>query len=283
MAQVSNLRIKPVGHHVINSNVIATLKSKSDPIAPSRSPVAPKALAGLHGHNPKHNGLLAALSEADYERLLPQLEFVEMPFGTTICEAGEKMQYAYFLTSSIVSLLYETADGASSETAVIGYEGLVGVDIVMGGGASLNRAFIKSAGYGFRIKASALKEEFARGGALQHLLLRFTQALFSQMAHTVACNRHHTIVQQLCRWLLLSLDRLPSNKISMTQDLIANMLGVRRESVTEAARKLQEEGLIHYSRGQITVVDRAGLEEQICECYTSLTKEYDGLLVANGR
>lgn len=282
MAQVSNLRIKPVGHHVINSNAIAALRTKRDD-APSRRPIAPKALAGLHGHNPKHNGLLAALPAADYDRLLPHLEFVEMPFGTTICEAGEQMQYAYFLTSSIVSLLYETADGASSETAVIGYEGLVGVDIIMGGGASLNRAFIKSAGYGFRIKASALKVEFARGGALQQLLLRFTQALFSQMAHTVACNRHHTIVQQLCRWLLLSLDRLPTNKISMTQDLIANMLGVRRESVTEAARKLQDEGLIHYSRGQITVVDRAGLEEQICECYTSLTKEYDGLLVANGR
>ncbi|RBA25509.1 Crp/Fnr family transcriptional regulator [Herminiimonas fonticola] len=282
MAQVSNLRIKPVGHHVINSNTIAALKTRLDE-TPDNRPIAPKALAGLHGHNPKHNGLLAALPAADYDRLLPHLEFVEMPFGTTICAAGEKMQYAYFLSSSIVSLLYETADGASSETAVIGYEGLVGVDIVMGGGASLNRAFVKSAGYGFRIKASVLKEEFARGGALQQLLLRFTQALFSQMAHTVACNRHHTIVQQLCRWLLLSLDRLPTNKISMTQDLIANMLGVRRESVTEAARKLQDEGLIHYSRGQITVVDRAGLEEQICECYTSLKKEYDGLLAANER
>lgn len=278
MAHISNVRIAPVGHHVINSNTIAALKTRSEQAVPSRRPIAPKALAGLHGHSPKHNGLLAALPAVDYDRLLPQLEFVEMPFGTTICEAGEQMQYAYFLTSSIVSLLYETADGASSETAVIGYEGIVGVDIVMGGGASLNRAFIKSAGYGFRIKASVLTAEFARGGALQQLLLRFTQALFSQMAHTVACNRHHTIVQQLCRWLLLSMDRLPSNKISMTQDLIANMLGVRRESVTEAARKLQDEGLIHYSRGQITIVNRAGLEEQICECYTSHSKEYEGLL-----
>src|SRR5690606_5852114 len=153
-----------------------------------------------------------------------------------------------------------------------------GHDVFMGGGASLNRAFIKSAGYGFRVRASVLAAEFARGGALQQLLLRFTQALFTQMAHTMACNRHHTIVQQLCRWLLLSLDRLPSNKISMTQDLIANMLGVRRESVTEAARKLQDEGLIHYSRGQITVVDREGLEQQIYECYASLTKGYEGLL-----
>ncbi len=282
MAQVSHVRIPSAGHHVITSNMIAALQTKDSAheMLGCRS-MAPKALAGLYGHSPKHNSLLAGLPAADYDRLLPHLEFVEMPFGATICEAGEQMQYAYFLTGSIVSLLYETADGASSETAVIGYEGMVGVDIVMGGGASLNRAFIKSAGYAFRIKASVLKEEFARGGALQGLLLRFTQALFTQMAHTVACNRHHTIVQQLCRWLLLSLDRLSSNKISMTQDLIANMLGVRRESVTEAARKLQDEGLIHYSRGQITVVNRSGLEAQIFECYTSLTKEYEGLLVVH--
>lgn len=281
MAQVSHIRTPSVGHHVITSNTIAALQTKDGAHEVGKCRLsAPKALAGLHGHSPKHNSLLAGLPAADYDRLLPHLEFVEMPFGSTICEAGEQMQHAYFLTGSIVSLLYETADGASSETAVIGYEGMVGVDIVMGGGASLNRAFIKSAGYAFRIKAAVLKEEFARGGALQGLLLRFTQALFTQMAHTVACNRHHTIVQQLCRWLLLSLDRLPSNKISMTQDLIANMLGVRRESVTEAARKLQDEGLIHYSRGQITVVNRSGLEAQIFECYTSLTKEYEGLLVA---
>lgn len=282
MAQVSHVRIPSVGHHVITSNTIAALQTKDSAHKVGNCRLtAPKALAGLYGHSPKHNSLLAGLPAADYERLLPHLEFVDMPFGSTICEAGEQMQYAYFLTGSIVSLLYETADGASSETAVIGYEGMVGVDIVMGGGASLNRAFVKSAGYAFRIKASVLKEEFARGGALQALLLRFTQALFTQMAHTVACNRHHTIVQQLCRWLLLSLDRLPSNKISMTQDLIANMLGVRRESVTEAARKLQDEGLIRYSRGQITVVNRSGLEAQICECYTSLTREYEGLLVAH--
>lgn len=272
MAQISNIHITPAGHHAINSNIIAALKTKLEHGVPSRRPILPKALAGLHGHNPRHNGLLAALPAADYERLLPHLEFVEMPFGTTICEAGEQMRYVYFLTSSIVSLLYETADGASSETAVIGYEGVVGVDVIMGGGASLHRAFIKNAGYGYRIRASVLTQEFARGGALQQSLLRFTQALFTQMAHTVAYNRHHTIVQQLCRWLLLSLDRLPSNQISMTQDLIANMLGVRRESVTEAARKLQDEGLIHYSRGQITIVDRAGLEEQIGAPYPSREK-----------
>ncbi len=280
MAQVSNVRTATIGHQVINAKAIAALKAKEivQRDQPSQRPVAPKVLAGLHGHNPRHNGLLAALPAADYERLLPHLEFVEMPFGTTICEAGEQMQHVYFLTSSIISLLYETADGASSETAVIGYEGVVGVDVFMGGGASLNRAFIKSAGYGFRIKASILKQEFAQGGALQQLLLRFTQALFTQMAHTVACNRHHTIVQQLCRWLLLSLDRLKTNQINITQDLIANMLGVRRESVTEAARKLQDEGLIHYSRGQITVADRVGLEKHICECYADMKKIYEGLL-----
>lgn len=280
MTQISNVRSATASRGVINSNAIAALKMKNvaQNLPSSSGSVAPRALAGLHGHNPKHNGLLAALPAADYERILPLLEFVEMPFGTTICEAGEQMQHVYFLTSSIVSLLYETADGASSETAVIGYEGVIGVEVFMGGGASLNRAFVKSAGYGFRIKASLLTQEFARGGALQQLLLRFTQALFTQMAHTVACNRHHTIVQQLCRWLLLSLDRLQTSNISMTQDLIANMLGVRRESVTEAARKLQEEGLIRYSRGQITVLDRGGLEDHICECYASIKKVYVGLL-----
>jgi CRP-like cAMP-binding protein len=276
MAQVSNLR-SANSRQVINPHTIAALQM-TDEAAQTRRPVAPRALAGLHGHNPKHNGLLAALPEADYQRILPHLEFVEMPFGATICEAGERMQYVYFLTNSIVSLLYETADGASSETAVIGYEGVVGADVFMGGAPSLNRAFIKSAGYAFRIKASVLTEEFSRGGPLQQLLLCFTQALFTQMAHTVACNRHHTIVQQLCRWLLLSLDRLHGNKISMTQDLIANMLGVRRESVTEAARKLQSEGLIRYSRGQILVIDRAGLEAHICECYAGIKKVYEGLL-----
>lgn len=282
MAQVSTNRTSTTGQQVINAKAIAALKAKEADSTQSKRPVAPRALAGLHGHNPKHNGLLAALPTADYDRLLPHLEFLEMPFGMTICEAGEQMQHVYFLTNSIVSLLYETADGASSETAVIGYEGVVGHDVFMGGGASLNRAFVKSAGYGFRVKASVLQSEFARGEALQQLLLRFTQALFTQMAHTVACNRHHTIVQQLCRWLLLSLDRLQSNQISMTQDLIASMLGVRRESVTEAARKLQDEGLIHYSRGQITVVDRIGLEDHICECYASIKKVYEGLL-PNGK
>jgi CRP-like cAMP-binding protein len=284
MAHVSNVRnTSATGHPILNPNTIAAFKLKlpSERRLVKARTAIPKVPAELHGHHPKHNGVLAALPTADYERLLPHLEFVDMPFGMTVCDAGEQMPYVYFLTSSIVSLMYETADGASSETAVIGYEGVIGVDIFMGGGPSLNRAFVKSAGCGYRIKASILTQEFARGGALQQLLLRFTQALFTQMAHTVACNRHHTIVQQLCRWLLLSLDRLPSNQINMTQDLIANMMGVRRESVTEAARKLQEEGLIHYSRGHITVVNRAGLENHICECYADIKKVYDGLLKTN--
>ncbi|MES2831977.1 MAG: Crp/Fnr family transcriptional regulator [Pseudomonadota bacterium] len=247
-------------------------------IQPSSRPVTPVRLAGLYGHNPRQNHLLAGLPSADYERILPHLEFVSMPFGMTVCETDTAMQHAYFLTSSIVSLMYETRDGASSETAVVGNEGVVGVALFMGGGNSLNRAIVKSAGYGFRLKASFLREEFSRGGPLQQMLLRYTQALLTQMSQTAVCNRHHSVVQQLCRWLLLSLDRLPSNEMSMTQGLIANMLGVRRESVAEAAGKLQEEGLIHYSRGHITIVNRAGLEARVCECYAGVKKEYDRLL-----
>lgn len=264
----------------VNSNAIAALKAKAvrDRLQPGLRAAAPIRLAGLYGHNPRQNHLLSALPAADYEKLLPQLEFVAMPFGMTICEADTQMAYVYFPTSSIVSLLYETRDGASAETAVIGNEGLVGVTSFMGGGASLNRTVVKSAGYGFRMKATSLKEEFSYGGAMQQLLLRYTQALLTQMSQTAVCNRHHSVVQQLCRWLLLSLDRLPSNELSMTQGLIANMLGVRRESVAEAAGKLQEEGLIHYSRGHITVINRPGLEARVCECYGSVKKEYDRLL-----
>lgn len=265
---------------VVNSNAIAALKVKAvrERLQPGLRAATPIRLAGLYGHNPRQNHILAALSTADYDKLLPQLEFVSMPFGLTICEADTQMAYVYFPTSSIVSLLYETRDGASAETAVIGNEGIVGVTSFMGGGASLNRTVVKSAGYGFRMKATRLKEEFSRGGALQHLLLRYTQALITQMSQTAVCNRHHSVVQQLCRWLLLSLDRLPSNEMSMTQGLIANMLGVRRESVAEAAGKLQDEGLIHYSRGHITVINRPGLEARVCECYGTVKKEYDRLL-----
>ena len=237
-------------------------------------------MAGLYGHNPRQNRLLAGLPVADYERLLPHLELIPMPLGMAVCEAGVEMEYVYFLTSSIVSQLYESRDGTATETAVIGHEGIVGVTLFMGGGTSLSRAVVKSAGYGFRLKAKLLKEEFAVGGAMQALLLRYTQALLTQMSQTAVCNRHHSVVQQLCRWLLLSLDRLPSNEMSMTQELIGNMLGVRRESVADAAGKLQDEGLIHYTRGHISVLDRPGLESRVCECYAGVKAEYDRLLPA---
>jgi CRP-like cAMP-binding protein len=188
------------------------------------------------------------------------------------------MRYVYFPTTSIVSLLYVMEDGASAEIAVVGNEGIVGVSLFMGGETTTSRAVVQSAGYAYRLKAQLLKDAFFRAGPLQRLLLRYTQALLTQMAQTAVCNRHHTVDQQLCRWLLLSVDRLPSNKLTMTQELIANMLGVRREGVTEAAGKLQHAGLIHYSRGHITVVDRPGLEARVCECYEVVKKEFDRLL-----
>jgi CRP-like cAMP-binding protein len=274
-----NVYSNTVGLPVVNSNAIAALRKENSrnlqrAATPSESLIR---IAGLYGHNPKQNHLLAALPEADYDRLLPELELVSMQFGTTIYETGVQMQHVYFPTSSIVSLLYDTREGASAETAVIGNEGVIGVTLFMGGGTMLNRTVVKSAGFGFRLKAHILRAEFDRGGALQQLLLRYTQALLTQMAQTAVCNRHHTVAQQLCRWLLLSLDRLPSNELVMTQELIATMLGVRRESVAEAAGKLQEEGLIHYSRGHITVTDRPGLERRVCECYHGVKHEYDRL------
>ena len=224
------------------------------------------------------NHLLAALPEADYERLAPELELVPLPLGWAVYEAGGKLGYVYFPTSSIISLLYVMEDGASAEIAVTGNDGLVGISLFMGGETTPSRAVVQSAGYGYRLKAAVLKREFDQGGALHHLALRYTQALITQMAQTAVCNRHHTIEQQLCRWLLLSLDRLPANELTMTQELIANMLGVRREGVTEAAGKLQAQGLISYSRGRITVLDRPGLEARTCECYAVVKKEYDRLL-----
>lgn len=240
----------------------------------------PIRIAGLYGHNPQQNHVLAALPDADYERLSPALELTSMPLGMVVAEAGASIPYVYFLTSSIISILHDTRDGASAETAVIGNEGLVGVAQWMGGGAMSSRAVVTSAGYGFRLSAALLKEEFDRGAALQKHLLRFTQALLTQMSQAAVCNRHHSVAQQLCRWLLLRLDRLPSNELVMTQELIGNMLGVRRESVAEAAGKLQEENLIHYSRGHITILDRQGLESRVCECYADLRGEYERLLPA---
>jgi CRP-like cAMP-binding protein len=229
---------------------------------------------------PKANGLLAALPEKNYQALLPFLERVELPLGMAVYESGAKQGHVYFPTKGIVSLLYVLENGASAEIAVTGNEGLVGIALFMGGETTPSRAVVQSAGEAYRLKAAVLKEEFERGGELQHLLLRFTQALITQMTQTAVCNRHHAVHQQLCRWLLLSLDRLPANDLVMTQELIANMLGVRREGVTEAAGRLQAEGLIEYSRGRITVLDREQLEANVCECYSVVKREYDRLLPA---
>ena len=229
-------------------------------------------------HTPKQNYLLAALPAVDYARLLPDLELTPMPLGWAVYESGGKLGYLYFPTTSIVSLLYVMESGASAEIAITGNEGLVGISLFMGGESTPSRAVVQSAGNGYRLRASVLKREFALGGNLQQLALRYTQALITQMAQTAVCNRHHALDQQLCRWLLLSLDRLPGTELVMTQELIANMLGVRREGVTEAAGRLQAEGLIHYRRGHIKVLDRAKLEKRVCECYAVVKKEYDRLL-----
>ena len=229
-------------------------------------------------HSPRQNHLLAALPAEEYDRVLSQLELVAMPLGWAVYEAGGPQGYVYFPTTSIVSLLYVMQNGASAEIAVTGNDGLVGIALFMGGESTASRAVVQSAGYGYRFKAAALKTEFVLGGPLQHLALRYTQALITQMAQTAVCNRHHALEQQLCRWLLLSLDRLTSNKLEMTQELIANMLGVRREGVTEAAGKLQDAGIIKYVRGRITVLDRSQLEARVCECYAVVKTEMDRLL-----
>jgi CRP-like cAMP-binding protein len=229
-------------------------------------------------HTPKQNHLLAALPEADYARLLPDLEFIPMPLGWAVYESGGHMSYLYFPTTSLVSLLYVMEDGASAEIAISGNEGLVGIALFMGGETTPSRAVVQSAGNGYRLRASVAKREFALGSNLQRLALRYTQALITQMSQTAVCNRYHALDKQLCRWLLLSLDRLQGNELVMTQELIANMLGVRREGVTEAAGKLQAAGLIQYGRGHIKVLDRASLEKRVCECYAVVKSEYDRLL-----
>ena len=229
-------------------------------------------------HSPKQNHLLDALPAEDYARLLPDLEPIAMPLGWALYESGGHMNYVYFPTTSIVSLLNVMENGASAEIAITGNEGLVGIALFMGGESTPSRAVVQSEGRGYRLKASMVKKEFALGGNLQHLALRYTQALLTQMAQTAVCNRHHSVDKQLSRWLLLSLDRLENSELVMTQELIANMLGVRREGVTEAAGKLQKDGVIHYSRGRISVLSRAKLEERVCECYAVVKKEYDRLL-----
>jgi len=228
--------------------------------------------------DPKLNHLLAALPDAQLAHWLPQLEPTDMPLGQVLYESGAKMTHVYFPTTSIVSLLEVMENGASAEIAVVGNEGIVGVSLFMGGETTPSRAVVQSAGEGLRLKAGMMLQEFNRVGPVLHVLLRYTQALITQMAQTAACNRHHSLDQQLCRWLLLSLDRLQSNRLVMTQELIANMLGVRREGVTEAAGNLHRAGLIDYERGRITVLDRPALEQRSCECYAVVKHEYDRLL-----
>jgi CRP-like cAMP-binding protein len=229
-------------------------------------------------NTPRQNHLLDALPVVDYERLSAHLEPISMGLGDVLYESGAKERYVYFPTTCIVSLLYVMEDGASAEIAIVGNEGILGISLFMGGDTTPSRAVVQGAGDGFRLKAELLKSEFERFGPTMHLLLRYTQALITQMAQTAVCNRHHSVDQQLCRWLLLSLDRLATNELTMTQELIANMLGVRREGVTEAAGKLQDAGLISYRRGLITVLDRPGLEARSCECYEVVKKEFDRLL-----
>lgn len=231
-----------------------------------------------NAYSPERNHLLAALLPEVQERIFPQLELVHLPLGKVLYESGDTQLHGYFPVTSIVSLLYVTSEGASAEISMIGNDGLVGVALLMDAKSSLSRAIVQSEGFAYRLTAKKLKEEFNRHGEALMLLLRYTQTLITQMAQTAVCNRHHSIDQQLCRWLLMSLDLLSSNQINMTQELIANMLGVRREGVTEAAGKLQKLGVIHYSRGHITVLNRARLEQLSCECYAVVKKEADRLL-----
>ena len=232
----------------------------------------------IDGHDPRGNHLLAALPEAEWARVSAHLVLVDMPLGRVVYESGQQLSRAYFPTTSIVSLHYVMEDGASAEISIVGNEGLVGIALFMGGETTPSRAVVQSAGWAYRLDARVLKDEFGRAGPVQRLFLRYTQALITQMAQTAVCNRHHSIDQQLCRWLLLSMDRLPSNELKMTQELIANMLGVRRAGVTEAAMKLQDAGLIRYSHGHIEVLDRPALEQRVCECYGVVKRESDRLL-----
>ncbi|ALS99723.1 Crp/Fnr family transcriptional regulator [Lacimicrobium alkaliphilum] len=232
-------------------------------------------------HQPTENQLLKTLSSEVKERLFPYLELVEMPLGKVLHESGEVLRYVYYPTDCIVSLLYVMENGASAEISVVGHDGMIGIALIMGGESTTSRAIIQSAGFAYRLPGQRIKDEFNRHGELLHLMLRYSQALITQMAQTAVCNRHHSIDQQLCRWLLLSLDRLKDNHLVMTQELIANMLGVRREGVTEAAGRLHKQGVIDYSRGHIIVTDREKLERLSCECYGVVKSETDRLLPAS--
>jgi CRP-like cAMP-binding protein len=232
----------------------------------------------ISADSPRSNHLLDALSTDAWERLQPKLELKSLALGHVLYESGTLMRHVYFPTTAIVSLLYVMEDGASAEIAIVGNDGIVGISLFMGGETTPSRAIVQSAGNLYRMRVKHLKDEFSRAGPVHHLLLRYTQSLITQMSQTAVCNRHHSVERQLCRWLLMSLDRLESNELQMTQELIANMLGVRREGVTEAAGKLQKLGLIHYNRGHISVIDRPGLEKQACECYRVVKAECDRLL-----
>lgn len=229
-------------------------------------------------HTPNQNHLLASLPAEIIERLSPNLELVQMPLGEVLHESGGQLQHVYFPTTAIVSLNYVMEDGASAEIAGVGNEGVLGISLFMGGNTTTSRAIVQTAGFGYRLKARLMMEEFDRAGPMMRLMLRYTQALITQMSQTAVCNRHHSVEQQLSRWLLFTLDRLPTNELTITQELIASMLGVRREGITEAAGNLQREGLISYRRGHITVIDRSGLESHACECYNVVKKEYHRLL-----
>jgi len=229
-------------------------------------------------HSPNQNHLLAALPTAEFERLAPHLELVPMLLGQSLYEPGGRLQHVFFPTTAIVSLLFVLESGSSAEIAGVGNEGILGISLFMGGDTTPSSAVVQTAGHGYRLQGKLLKEEFNRGGLMQRLLLRYTQALLTQMCQTAACNRHHSIEQQLCRWLLLTLDRLPSNELTMTQELVASALGVRREGITEAAGKLQRAGVIRYRRGHIAVLERSGLEVGACECYAVVKKELRRLL-----
>ncbi|MES2295522.1 MAG: Crp/Fnr family transcriptional regulator [Pseudomonadota bacterium] len=229
-------------------------------------------------HDPNQNHLLSALLDADFDRLAPHLELVPLLLGDVLCESGDTQQYVYFPTSAIISLQYLLENGSSADIAGVGNEGMFGVSHIMGGKSTPSRAVVQSSGHAYRMRPAVLMAEFQRAGPVMGLLLRYTQALLTHMSQTAVCNRHHTVEQQLCRWLLLTLDRLPGMELTITQELIANMLGVRREGVTEAAGRLQAGGYIRYRRGHITILDRAGLEDQVCECYAVVKKEFARLL-----
>ncbi len=229
-------------------------------------------------HSPRQNRLLAALPDSEYEQMLPELELLPLPLGWALYETGSRQNSVYFPTDSVVSLIYMIANGNLTEIAVTGNDGLVGIPLVTGGDATLGRAVVRSAGFAYRLNYSFLKKGFGKGGPLQDMLLRYTQSLMTQISQNAVCNRHHNVEQRLCRWLLMSMDRLPSNQLVTTQELIARMLGVRREGVTEAAGRLQEEGMIRYSRGRVTILDRPKLERWVCECYAVVRRETDRLL-----